>query len=136
MFIASHKTDGLVVDDYYKQGLAINQTLARQQRASQLQLAANIDWNSETQIITLQLKQAQADYPQKLQLLLSHPTRGHLDSEIDLLQTPVTGQYTGHLRQQPKGYWHIILQPADKSWRLAGRVQLPEQQHWELTSQE
>ena len=136
VFIAAHKTDGLVVDDYYKEGLAINQTLKRQQRAGQLQLAASIDWDSETQVISLQLKQAQADYPQKLQLLLSHPTRAHLDSEIELSKTPKSGQYTGLLRQQPKGYWHIILQPTDKSWRLAGRAQLPEQQHWELTSQE
>ena len=40
VYIAFDEPDGLVVDDYYKEGLAINQTLARDQRAAQLGLSA------------------------------------------------------------------------------------------------
>lgn len=135
VYIAAHNTDGLVVDDYYKQGLAINQTLQRQQRASTLHLAATVDWNTRTDVITLQLSSATAEYPPQLKLTFSHPTRAHLDSEVVLHQTPVAGQYTGHLLLQSQGNWHMILEPADQSWLLTGRAQIPGQQHWELSTQ-
>ncbi|MCC7269385.1 MAG: FixH family protein, partial [Rhodocyclaceae bacterium] len=41
-WIAATTSDGLVADDYYKQGLAINQRLARQDAAAAMQLEARL----------------------------------------------------------------------------------------------
>ena len=42
LWLAVKSSDGLVADDYYKQGLAINQTLARAERAKAMQLSARV----------------------------------------------------------------------------------------------
>src|SRR6185436_18003530 len=43
LWLAIQSDDGLVADDYYKRGLAINQTLSRAIRARQLALAARAE---------------------------------------------------------------------------------------------
>ena len=43
LWLAVRSDDGLVADDYYKRGLAINQTLLRAQRAEQLTLRARVE---------------------------------------------------------------------------------------------
>ena len=55
IIIAIKTDDGLVKDDYYKAGLAINQTLERKQKAHDLGLSADIHWDKLTQTITLKL---------------------------------------------------------------------------------
>ena len=42
LWLAITSDDGLVADDYYKRGLAINQTLSRALRAEQLALGARV----------------------------------------------------------------------------------------------
>ena len=42
LVIAVRSDDGLVADDYYKRGLAINQVLERVERAASLGLSANV----------------------------------------------------------------------------------------------
>ena len=42
MWIAFHSTDGLVADDYYKQGLAINKRLAKEDEAQRLGISASV----------------------------------------------------------------------------------------------
>ncbi|HAY26471.1 MAG TPA: hypothetical protein DIT03_10490, partial [Candidatus Accumulibacter sp.] len=41
-YLAVVSNDGLVVDDYYKEGLGINQRTARDQRAADLGIAAEV----------------------------------------------------------------------------------------------
>lgn len=41
-YLAVVSNDGLVVDDYYKQGLAVNQVMERNQRAEQIGLQAEL----------------------------------------------------------------------------------------------
>ena len=44
LWLAITSFDGLVADDYYKQGLAINQTLARADAAQELRLVGRWDF--------------------------------------------------------------------------------------------
>ena len=45
--LAINSNDGLVVDDYYKQGLEINRTLERDQNAANYELDADIQFMPE-----------------------------------------------------------------------------------------
>ena len=85
IFIAIHSNDGLVVDDYYKQGLEINRTLARDKAAASHALQASLHFNYDNQLIRLYLK-AHSDYPLPHQITLSfsHRTRTGFDQQIIL----------------------------------------------------
>lgn len=132
IIIAINNPDGLVEDDYYKAGLAINRTLAREQQAQDLGLQATARWDMTQQSLLLHLQSATAgDYP-RLQLKLIHPTREGFDVHIPLLRQ-ANGEYRGLLPGTPiAGNWYLILEPEDASWRLSGRARLPEQQQWQL----
>src|SRR5690606_30434138 len=45
--LAVRSSDGVVADDYYKQGLGINRTLERDARAQALGIAATVQFNEE-----------------------------------------------------------------------------------------
>lgn len=124
VIIASHDADSLVVDDYYKSGLAINKVIARDKQAEKLGLSAHIVFNRERQQVQLVLSSQQAVTYDKLTLQLLHPTKSHQDVTISLEQTqPAT--YQGNSGDLSSGSWHVLLEPEDKTWRLTGRLSLP-----------
>ena len=48
LWLAITSYDGLVTDDYYKQGLAINKTLRRDDRASELSYRARVQLSEDS----------------------------------------------------------------------------------------
>ncbi len=124
VIIASRGADGLVVDDYYKTGLAINQVIARDQQAEKLGLSAHVVFNRERQQVQLVLRSQQTAAYDKLTLQLLHPTRANQDVSIDL-QQGAASTYQGKTGELSSGSWHLLLEPEDKSWRLTGRLALP-----------
>lgn len=130
--IAVKTDDGLVEDDYYKAGLAINRTLERSQAASQLGLSATVNWEQQTGILNLSLQGNLATTPARLEMTLLHPTRAQLDKKIKLYSIAGTSHYTGRMALIESGNWHIIIEPEDKSWRLRGRTSQPLQTDWML----
>ncbi len=131
--IAMTNPDGLVKDDYYKAGLGINRTLAREQQAANLGLSAIGEWQPQLQQVSMQLTASRPVKSERLLLNLIHPTRSGLDIRVPLLSQG-NGLYKGLLAQTPAaGNWYLIITPEDESWRLNGRVRLPEQTAWSLT---
>ena len=126
ILIATHKPHSLVVDDYYKEGLAINRQLAREQRAATLGLVARLSFDSDRGAVDAVLSARQPPQGERLRLQLFHPTRAEWDQTIPLLRQP-DGRYTGVLAEAPPGYWHLVLEPLDGEWRLNGRLQWPRQ---------
>lgn len=124
VIIASHEADSLVVDDYYKSGLAINQVIARDQQAEKLGLSAHIVFNRERQQVQLVLSSQQTVAYDTLTLQLLHPTKSNQDVSIALQQTQAS-TYQGKTGELSSGSWHILLEPEDKDWRLTGRLALP-----------
>lgn len=57
LWLAVTTFDGLVADDYYKQGLAINQTLARANAAQELGLVGQVKFSAEDVRVVLSVKQ-------------------------------------------------------------------------------
>jgi len=131
--IAMTNPDGLVKDDYYKAGLAINRTLEREQQATTLGLSAAVEWQPKQQQVSLQLAALGPVKSERLLLQLIHPTRSGQDIRIPLLHQG-NSRYTGLLAAPPAaGNWYLFITPEDESWRINGRARLPEQTVWALT---
>ena len=112
-WLAFRGEDGLVVDDYYKQGLAINQTLVRGDTAGRLGVRAELDFADGRVRASL----AKAGVHGPLRLRLVHPTRTGMDQNLDLAMLQ-PGVYEGALRTLQPGRWHVVLE--DRDWRLTG----------------
>ncbi len=123
LWLAIRSNDGLVSEDYYKKGLAINQTLARSERAQALGIAAGLRFTDG--VITVRLT-ARAPFfmpPGSLYVTLSHPTRAGLDQNLVLQRK---GEYyQGELKLPPAGHWVVLLRDGEQTWRLLGNVVLP-----------
>lgn len=125
LIIAAQDPDGLVVDDYYKQGLAINETLERDRKAQALGLSGLVRVDAGRLLLTLNgLPQNSVDEDFVLRLI--HPTRPHLDRELPLTRAG-DHQWSAELGAIAPGRWHVQLESAAGRWRLAGRLALPDQ---------
>ena len=118
VYIANRHADDLVVDDYYKDGLAINVQLEKQQRASELGVSAGIRVLGHRVQVRLQ---GAGDEVGTLTLLLSHPLEA--DSDFSLALSPVaTGLYVAEMPARAQPNWHWTLYPEAGDWRLDGSL--------------
>src|SRR3954470_22021591 len=79
LWLAIQSDDGLVADDYYKRGLAINQTLSRAQRAEQMALVGRVEFDGDSPQIRARLSGSGNGLPPVLRLRLVHPTQAVAD---------------------------------------------------------
>jgi len=116
MWLAFTTADGLVADDYYKQGLAINKRIARDDAARALGISASVALRSNR--IHVELKGAA---PEALFVHMAHATRaGH---DVRLRLTPVApGAYEADLAGLPRGHWRVVIEDARGTWRIAREV--------------
>lgn len=133
LYLAIVSSDGLVEDDYYQRGKTINLQLARDQFAAQQELQAILGINSLNRQVMVRLESRDHVYPERLGLLLLHPTRAGKDQRIEL-EPDGKGVYTGTARPVEPANWHVQLETAD--WRLSGRMQLPGQENLRLVPQD
>ncbi len=119
-WLAATTTDSMVVDDYYREGRAINQQLARDRQASALGLQATLSGASATErpTITLTLTaQRGTDWPAQLGLRVVHATRAELDAAY-LLSHDGGGVYRAAGVLPADGRWLVQLEDPGRSWRL------------------
>ena len=115
--LAVRTNDGLVVDDYYKQGLAINQVLDREARAQTLAIRARLAFNPERTRVRLQLA-GDGPLPERVTLRLVHPTRAGEDQTIALAAV-AGGLFEGGMQPPAPGRWHVLLEDGPATWRLS-----------------
>jgi hypothetical protein len=118
MVLATRSDDGLVSDDYYKQGLAINQILDRERRAAALRVSGMLEFSADRGQVHLRLDQ-DGDPPPALSLTLVHPTRAGLDQSVTLIRT-APGIFSGELRAPIAGRWLLALEDDHRRWRVSG----------------
>jgi len=112
IWIAFDSADGLVADDYYKRGLAINQVLGREEHARRLGVQARI----ESAHGRLRVALAGAA-PEALFAQLAHATRAGHDVRLRLaLLAP--GVYEAELPPLPAGRWRVVLEDPRREWRV------------------
>ena len=128
-YLAVTTDDGLVADDYYKQGLAINVQIERLVVAKQLAIVADIKIESKTGFINIDLDKGRLEnYPSPLILALKHASNEQKDRIIQV-QHGVDNHYAGYVIDGVHdGVWHIELSnqnlETQKQWRLAQRVSI------------
>lgn len=126
-WIAVASDDGLVEDDYYKKGLTINQTLARDQMAQSLQLKAQVMVGGDATQLRVMLQQGDAGaLPSTLRLKVLHPTRSDMDHVV-ILEQGASGYYEGQMKALESTRWRLILEDADSRWRLSGKLHFPKE---------
>jgi hypothetical protein len=114
--LANRHADDLVVGDYYKTGLAINQKLEKRDRAQAMGISAALEFTNNTVLVALK---GTAD-PNVLLLRLSHPLEADQDFTVTLNRAP-QGRYLGPLAHPVGARWHWVLSnPDDDQWQLDG----------------
>lgn len=116
MVLAFQGADGLVADDYYKRGMGINRTLARETRATELGITGEVRFTESG--VQASLGPAPV-LPPSIRLTLAHPTRASSDRVVHLART-AGGEYAVAAGDLPKGRWNAVLETAE--WRLAAVV--------------
>ena len=124
IYLATNTDHSLVVDDYYKQGMAINQNLQRDRTAAELGLSAQLAVEEAGDRIRITFdKGALSAYPETLLLHFQHATHAENDQLLNLVRAP-GDQYLGYLKKPiQQGVWHVML--STDAWRLVDRV------HWQ-----
>jgi len=115
--------DGLVTEDYYKQGQMVGETLVQSRRAAELGIAAGLRLTNDSIRIRLTARRADMPMPPALIVMLSHPTRAGQDQKSFL--KPVGDAYVGSLQTPASGHRLVLIEDEAKTWRLMGSVVLP-----------
>lgn len=122
LYLAVTSSDGLVVDDYYKRGKAINRDLARDQAAAAYHLQATLDYDAATDHLTVTLQARDYTLPPEVRLSVLHPTMAGRD-QVVILTHLGAGQYRGAVTSLARGNWYVQLEADD--WRLSGTLTVP-----------
>lgn len=122
-WLAVTSNDGLVTDDYYRRGLAANQTIARSEQATRMGLVAGVRIAGDTLSVRLRARDAGFVMPPTLTVTISHPTRAGLDQSRLLARDGEL--YSGTVRLPAAGHWLVLLEDQRGTWRLLGNVVLP-----------
>lgn len=125
-YIAVVSYDGLVVDDYYKEGMTVNQTAHRERTAHELGLQATISQDMQRKLVRVVLSSpAPMVFPDTLKLDLKHPTRSGQDQSGLLLQAEKTlsepllsATYSAGIPVFLSGRWRVALENEQRDWRL------------------
>src|SRR5579885_3093435 len=99
LFLALRTSDGLVVDDYYHEGLQINRLLHRDEEAVRLGLGADMALDTQSGEVSVMLRARDPDTP------LPATLRRQAD-----------GRYTGRHHVRAAGHWYA--QSETSRWRL------------------
>ncbi|MBV2235215.1 MAG: FixH family protein [Sterolibacterium sp.] len=134
LWLAIRTDDGLVTENYYRQGLAINRTLKLSEHARSLGLEAGLTMQVDQ--ITLRLAATRTPAatesiddtsvfvpPPAVRLTISHPTRAGLD-QIQTLHRQ-GDHYSGRFRLPASGHWTVKLEDDAQSWLMMGNILLP-----------
>ena len=118
LIIANRGADDLVVDEYYKNGLAINRQLEKKQRAQALGISAQVIVEGRSVAVLTDGGVTTAT----LALRLSHPLEADRDFSVALAPFG-SGVFRGTLGESVAPRWHWTLEAEGESaWRLDGTL--------------
>lgn len=122
LFLAINSWDGLVVDDYYQEGKAIQRTVERSVRAREMGLEASVRVSAEEVGVTLSAGEG-VTLPPTLVVTFAHPTRGGQDQRVVLRR--LNGVFSAPVEPLAAGRWLIQIEDESRTWRLNGTAYLP-----------
>lgn len=119
MVLAVRSDDGLVAEDYYKQGMAINRQLAREEFARSKHISAQVDFTGDGVRVVARSDIALAP---TLRLRIVHPTRAGEDIDV-LLSARGAGEYAAGTPPISREARRLILEDPAATWRIAGSLE-------------
>lgn len=120
IIITNANQPDMVVDDYYKKGKAINQSLLLTEKAQQL----GIELSVQVMPNRIAIKSNKSFPALKAQLI--HSTLKKKDFET-VLTPNANGELTGTFEHNIDGKWEIVIKPMDESWKKRITLGLPTQ---------
>lgn len=111
-WIAYATSDGLVAEDYYKRGLAVNAVLERERAAAQRGIDARVVRSRGE--VRVYLRGVE---PPVLFLSLVHATRAGNDVRLRMLRA-ADGTYQAALPRLAAGHWRAVVDDPRGEWRV------------------
>ncbi len=121
--LAIKSEDGLVSDDYYKDGLMINQSLDRDRKAAELGISSFVGLLPGDRALVVQVNGGNIELPLKLVFL--HATRKEHDQAFEIRTLSPNGQARVDIEQLIPGKWYVQLESEADAWRLKGQMVYP-----------
>lgn len=131
IYFAFQVQDSVVVDDYYKNGKAINEDLTRDKNAKALGISAQLLIDDLTGEVRITLTGDAESWPEQLRLSLLSPVFAEKDRTLLVNKSysanPAEPVYVGQVDQLVEGKTYVQLETLDKSipevgyqsgWRL------------------
>ena len=124
LFLAARGAEPPLPAHYVWEGQALEQDLARAERAAALGAGAELQFERSGRLrATLSFAEAAATPPAVIELRLTHATLPALDRSVRLRRDAGSGTYAADLPVLPRGHWLVEL--AARDWRLRGRLDAP-----------
>jgi len=130
-WLAFSQPDALVVDDYYKQGKAINQDLRRDRVAASMGLSLNLRYDPAASRLSGRLLGHWQPMVGTVQVRLIHSTRPERDINLEA-QLEQDGSFSVALPLLERARWQVQIEGGRHDWRLAGAWMWPQQQSVEI----
>lgn len=129
LVVATRIWDGLVVDDYYRRGILINQELGRDRAATRRGLAAAIDYRpGAAQVRVLLTAAPRQPAPPAVRVSFLHRTRAGFDQSVEAMLAPAAPdapayRYEAKAPALVRGHWDVLIEADD--WRLLDSIVVP-----------
>ena len=139
VYIAFKGADTLVNDNYYRDGLAINQRLEQDQLAVNMGLSAAIQLDNESGELFVTINSSEVNGSEvtasTLSLQLLHPTDKNRDRKM-VLSSMSPGRYRVDLDAQLLHRYYLRLLPEPNGeWRLSGEINFSDSDRVTLKAQ-
>ena len=120
LYLAVSTFDGLVTDDYYREGLHINRSMERDERAEAYGLSSLVAIDAGGGAVEILLEGGDGfAAPEIVNLRLFHATRPGLDLHIRVRRRD-DGRYVAGTAKLAPGRWYVQIDADD--WRLKGEL--------------
>jgi hypothetical protein len=129
MNLAFTGEDSMVIDDYYKEGRAINLKIQK------LQQAQNLNISTKTQVFSDYVEvifiSGEPENGEALTLDFFHSTQKFKDFSVTLFRD-ANGVYRAPLTEDILGKWQLSLHPFNEDWKIQKVVSLPQTSPFDL----
>lgn len=119
VYFALNSPNDLVKENYYKEGLAINKELGKQQLAKDLGIEALLTIDELTGTVLLNTSGATTD---NLEIRFVHAATAAKDFSLNLVKIH-DDQYRGQLEKGISGHWVTYLE-STAGWQISGRLNM------------